>query len=611
MLKQWSSYFCLAMIGGACVLYALFGSSFAEMHTQFAFLDFPVFIGEWLMIVCWCVLIGQILMEPVRWSSWRILILCYLFWVMVKMAEGYIQYGPYALRNAALFYYPVLSIMVVHFLRRVRFGDGLRVVFLVTLLYMISCLPVQASAQYACLMGGFFVAAALSRCWLRNIFFILLIFLFFMRIVLLSTGRGCFTGALVGVLFLAWYSVQVLRLSVWKQLCGIVVLSVFLGISLWMWGDRNALLSLITPWRITENYHLYVSQIEKKRMGFVPRQLKAKTYHENLSRVDLAKIDSVKTLSQTPVIVHDVITPQAVDPELAVKGPVAGQSSSAVAVVAPEVIASQAVNQKSAVKGQVAGKSSLAVAVVAPEVMASQAVNQKSAVKGQVAGKSSLAVAVVAPEVMASQAVKQKPSVKSRGVVRPSSSVIAPAVMAKQVVNTEFSVDNEMSGQFAQSAINNFRDLDAAYGNGVFRLLIWKDMLHELLKYRPLFGFSFGWPQRSPSLEILRMGEVDWLRDGWITPHNVSLHLIYRGGIVGLAMIAMVLFFIARMTHDFIRARSWRGGVLVSALISWIIIAQFGVILELPYNAIPFWTLFGVVVAYRNRLLEGALGEEG
>lgn len=147
------------------------------------------------------------------------------------------------------------------------------------------------------------------------------------------------------------------------------------------------------------------------------------------------------------------------------------------------------------------------------------------------------------------------------------------------------------------------RPLAINQNNIVFRLLVWRDMWRELVAEKPIFGFSFGRPQRSKSLEILHWAEGEWSRDGWIAPHNSFLHMIYRGGIIGLAAVLFILFSLAWMTRDFLRALSWRGGVLVSTLIYWIVNAQFGVILEFPYNAILFWTLFGCTWAYRDKLM--------
>ena len=144
-----------------------------------------------------------------------------------------------------------------------------------------------------------------------------------------------------------------------------------------------------------------------------------------------------------------------------------------------------------------------------------------------------------------------------------------------------------------------YRSLTDAQGNALFRLLIWKDMFEEL-KEHPLLGVGLGKPQRSASLEIMNWGTGDWARDGWITPHNVYLHMIYRLGIVGALVIVVLFGVIFYLTKNFILLWSKDGILLVSILIYWLMASNSLVILELPHYAIPFWTLMGLTLAYCN-----------
>ncbi|MDO8675157.1 MAG: O-antigen ligase family protein [Candidatus Omnitrophota bacterium] len=159
------------------------------------------------------------------------------------------------------------------------------------------------------------------------------------------------------------------------------------------------------------------------------------------------------------------------------------------------------------------------------------------------------------------------------------------------------SASTEPTGPVAAQQI--YRSLADAQGNAVFRLLIWRDMFEEL-KEHPLRGVGFGKPQRSPSLEIMNWGFGDWNRDGWITPHNVYLHMIYRLGIVGALVIVVLFGVVFYLTKNFILLRSKDGILLVSILIYWLMACNSLVILELPHYAIPFWTLMGLTLAYCN-----------
>jgi len=150
--------------------------------------------------------------------------------------------------------------------------------------------------------------------------------------------------------------------------------------------------------------------------------------------------------------------------------------------------------------------------------------------------------------------------------------------------------------------IREGRSLDLDENNIVFRLFVWRDMARELVEQKAWWGFSFGHPQRSRSLEALHWAESEWERDGWITPHNSFFHIIYRAGILGVFLIMILFFLIGKLVRDFFIMNSVEGGFLVGALVYWLALSNFFVILEFPYNAIIFWTLFGITWAYRDGL---------
>ncbi len=152
------------------------------------------------------------------------------------------------------------------------------------------------------------------------------------------------------------------------------------------------------------------------------------------------------------------------------------------------------------------------------------------------------------------------------------------------------------------SHIREGRSLDLDETNIVFRLFVWRDMARELIDNHAWWGFSFGHPQRSRSLEVLHWAESEWGRDGWITPHNSYFHIIYRAGILGLFLIGALFFMIGRLTRDFFNMNSVEGGFLVGGLVYWLVLSNFFIILEFPYNAILIWSLFGITLAYRDGL---------
>lgn len=131
----------------------------------------------------------------------------------------------------------------------------------------------------------------------------------------------------------------------------------------------------------------------------------------------------------------------------------------------------------------------------------------------------------------------------------------------------------------------------------------------EMIKEKPVLGFSFGKPLRSITLETLVWGSGDWERDGWIGAHNSFLHAFYRAGIVGLLAIGVLWTMFFKMIGTSILHKSLTGLLLCSIIVNWFTAANFLLILELPYTAIPIWSIFGVTLHYCNSLKRQANNE--
>ncbi|MDD5691364.1 MAG: O-antigen ligase family protein [Candidatus Omnitrophica bacterium] len=146
--------------------------------------------------------------------------------------------------------------------------------------------------------------------------------------------------------------------------------------------------------------------------------------------------------------------------------------------------------------------------------------------------------------------------------------------------------------------INKARSMEICYANSLFRIFIWQDALNDIMKYKPIFGFDFGKPFRSRTLEILVWAENDWGRDGWVCFHNGYLDIIYRSGILSIVFFSFIFAMLFIMIRKSFQIKSLNGILLMSALINWFVAANFLEILEMPYTAIPLWSLFGVTWAY-------------
>jgi hypothetical protein len=172
-----------------------------------------------------------------------------------------------------------------------------------------------------------------------------------------------------------------------------------------------------------------------------------------------------------------------------------------------------------------------------------------------------------------------------------------------QQMDNSSQVSEEISNQTESiSQLGSIKQLESerfiSNNNVFFRFFIWRDMFEDWKVHKPIMGVDFGKPLRSPSLEVLHWGESEWGRDGWIEPHNSFFNILYRAGIVGIILVVLAwgaLVWFIRLA--FVR-RSWVLILLAAILLNWMVAANFLLILELPYTAIPFWTLAGMAGAY-------------
>ncbi len=146
---------------------------------------------------------------------------------------------------------------------------------------------------------------------------------------------------------------------------------------------------------------------------------------------------------------------------------------------------------------------------------------------------------------------------------------------------------------------NNYGNMkEQSINNIIFRLLIWRDMWEDWKSQKPLGGFDFGRPLRSPSLEVMHWAETEWGRDGWVEPHNSYFNILYRAGLVGIILVGFIWGALIWFIKLAFQGRSWTLILLAAVFLNWMVAANFLLILELPYTAIPFWTLAGMGFAY-------------
>ncbi|MDD4957512.1 MAG: hypothetical protein PHQ61_07750 [Candidatus Omnitrophica bacterium] len=138
------------------------------------------------------------------------------------------------------------------------------------------------------------------------------------------------------------------------------------------------------------------------------------------------------------------------------------------------------------------------------------------------------------------------------------------------------------------------RSLEGAYKNILWRLYLWHYMAGEYAEGMPVFGMDLGRPIEPGIFMSLKWS----VGDRWLEPHNSYLHMIYRTGLAGFAMVGVILVFFARLARRSVSCRGPKGVLLAACVLYWLVVANFEVILELPYFAIPLWGFFGMAVKY-------------
>lgn len=149
-----------------------------------------------------------------------------------------------------------------------------------------------------------------------------------------------------------------------------------------------------------------------------------------------------------------------------------------------------------------------------------------------------------------------------------------------------------------------FYRIEGVSSNNVWwRLYIWGDMLRDISK-KPMFGWGFGRPFRSPTLEAL--GWEHGAKEGWIDPHNSHLNIAYKTGIIGFSIFLLIMIGFFRRTMRFLRhtCQDDKIKLYVTALLTCAVyvltIALFLVILEGPYMGSFLWISMGLIVALEN-----------
>lgn len=471
----WIDLIALGCIGLVSIGYIRFESWFAELNIKLPFLDFPIFIGEWLTGLCLELFILKLCFTPFKLDKWKFIILLYFLFVVIKAIFGYQEAGAFALRNAALFYYPVFVIFTYYFFNkeiilRMRYLiiPVVFIFFLTKNFYIYSLLT--------CFIITFILIQTIANLYIRYGVFALLVIIT-PYIYFFNTARMMILAHLAFATYLIIIGFMLIKIPRYQKVISTFICLMIVGYSTFRFTRENTLSTIFNFSQLRRVFDDFDRDVQAKKDTFV--------FEENLA-LAAYNPNSAEERSTHLKIIQD---------------------------------------------------------------------NQTNA------------------RLSGTDAVGNKNSELNQG--------------ENQIIDANLSAE-EVKTTIKEVEVNN----------AVFRLFVWRDMFKEYRESLPVFGFSFGKPFRSKSLEILSWARSEWGRDGWIAPHNSFFHIIYRFGVIGILFIIGIITLLTRMILGFINIRSWTGILLCGVLLSWFVAANFLLIFELPYTAIPIWSLYGVTFAY-------------
>ncbi len=149
------------------------------------------------------------------------------------------------------------------------------------------------------------------------------------------------------------------------------------------------------------------------------------------------------------------------------------------------------------------------------------------------------------------------------------------------------------------SGTRNYRSgyTDDKADNNRFRLVWWRNVAEETLTTSPVFGLGFGADlARGFVQEYYPEAGDDFSAR---SPHNIYMTMLGRMGLIGVGILLAIYFMQFRTTLRTARAARRDPGLqdaLTLQAACWVVMVSscFGVVLEGPMGAIPFWIMLGL-----------------
>jgi len=635
-------------IGLFCLGYVLFHVPFAELNIRLSFFNFPIFVGEILLGICLITFIIKYKIQGVKLNRWHYLLIAYFIFIVTKALYGYVQWGPLALRHAALLYYPLFIVFGYSFYRR-DFFDKLKILMLFTIIVFLF-IDQKFHAYWA--LSFFFLGWILIKSYpnlkMKYLMMMVLLLIAPYHLFFYSARTIIVSNVVVGIFLITTFYIILPFSQKIKIILALGGIFLIIGLSTFLGLNRiKSIISVDKIFTIMKHYDEKV-KFEIDNFKFKKRK-KVKVYNPQPSiPKSEVKREVVIVKSETKISVpiesghinfqvHALEKRSGDSPlwdkkvnyklpvgegELIIEGraPLLGASEKDNEVKFPEIQLyeknlSQLLAGLQDIQNIPMEEGNITLQIPIDEGLIIIEIPNKKGYVLMNSSDSSYQFALEPVPVIRDNPIGlplDKDEIAKLLNVR----VDMARILMKEGIVTLNIPTSDGTAQIQIPSREDFTmigvpdgtrikgesyHVSVGFTNAVFRLLIWRDMLQEMAQKKPILGFDFGKPFRSISLEILDWGRGHWKRDGWVAAHNSYLEILYRTGIVGLLFILAIFIVLLKMIGKFIALRSIIGLLLCAIIIEWFVAANFLLIFELPYSAIPVWSLYGLTFAYYRK----------
>jgi len=478
--------------------------------------------------------------------------------ILTKAFWGYFEWGPLAFRHAALFYYPLFAVCGYSFYRKSLFKSKGSMVLVLLIIFIIRLPQFNDLFLLTCFILSFVIIKAYPHKVARYILFILLLIVMPYKKVFFNS-RTMVVGNIISGLYLVILLPFVLKIKKSYKIIFSLMIALFLLTGLLIQSDNKNLTSLVNFGVLIKQYNAYdeiiargvvdpgmreiIEEVDKKEVKLYNPESGMSEELDNISDFHGARLSVQESTPESPRtkkqqmegLLQEIERDQRVIEEIKEE-------------IEETELASKALQAKLV------------------EVQTLRERGQERIDETEVK---------IEETELASKAAQSK--------------IAELQTVLKQTRKRIDEAEKE------RARVSRLQD---RMPNVFFRLFIWRDMLNELKEKKAFLGFDFGKPFRSRSIETLYWSTGEWARDGWIASHNSYLETIYRAGIMGLLFVALIFAVLFKLIKRSMQLKSVAGILLCGVLINWLVVSNFLPILELPYNAIAFWSLFGMTLAH-------------